>query len=70
MKFLRRIYSITEMDKIRQRIKEELQHEAIEEYIERKQPGWLGHMFRNENTAQVKKVRRAKLQEKMKRERK
>lgn len=53
------------MDKIRSQPIRELETEALEEYIEDSQLGWLGHLFIMKNAAKVKKVWKDKLQGKI-----
>ena len=47
MKYLRRIYGVTRLDKIKStQIREDLEIKSVEEYIEERQLGWWGHVQR------------------------
>lgn len=62
MKYLRRVKGITKRDRIRnEAIREELKIEPIEDYIERRQLGWWGHLIRMEEDTQTRKVWETKM---------
>ncbi|CAG9823911.1 unnamed protein product [Phaedon cochleariae] len=66
-KYLRRVKGITRREKIRNVvIREELEIESIEEYIEKKQLAWWGHLQRMKNGTQVKRIWESKAQGKRK----
>ena len=68
MKYLRRTYGVTIMDKIRsQYIRDELEVDATLNYIERKQLAWWGHLQRMDDDRPTKQVWQAKAQKKKRR---
>lgn len=57
MKYLRRVKGVTKRDRIRNEvIREELNIESVEDFIERRQLGWWGHLLRMEEKAQTRMI--------------
>lgn len=68
MKYLRRVKGVTIMDKIRSsEIREELEIEAIEDFMDKRKLSWWGHLNRMKEGTQVKQVWEARAQGKRRR---
>jgi Reverse transcriptase (RNA-dependent DNA polymerase)/Endonuclease-reverse transcriptase len=68
MKYLRRSIGVTKMDKVRNEvIRSELKTESIQQFIEKRQLGWLGHLHRMNNEVPAKRVWEAKTMKKRRR---
>ena len=62
MKFLRGIYGVSIMDKIRSdKIREELEIQSVEQHIKERQLGWWGHLVRTKIEMQTKNIWKTKI---------
>ena len=61
MKYLRKVKGVTRLDRIRnEQIRNDLAVEGVEEYVQRKQLDWWGHLNRMRDNIPVKKVWQSK----------
>ncbi|XP_045473983.1 uncharacterized protein LOC123680234 [Harmonia axyridis] len=61
MKYLNRVMGVTRRDRLRnEKIREELQVESLEEFIERRQLEWWGHLNRMEEDKLTRRIWEAK----------
>ncbi|XP_044757812.1 uncharacterized protein LOC123315966 [Coccinella septempunctata] len=61
MKYLRRVMGVTRRDRIRNElVREDLQVESLEEFIERRQLEWWGHLNRMEEDTMTRRIWDAK----------
>jgi hypothetical protein len=68
MKYLRRVEGVTKRDRIRNsRIREEIGIESIEDFIEKRQLGWWGHLQRMNDMVPVKRIWETRMHGKRKR---
>lgn len=63
MKYLRKVRGVTKLDRMRNEdIRRDLEIESIEQFIEKRQLGWWGHIQRMDNSVQVKKAWETRVQ--------
>lgn len=68
MKYLRRVKGVTRLNKIRnESICQDLEIEPLQDFVERRQLSWWGHLNRMNNERPAKQIWEAKIQKRKKR---